>query len=236
MIKTRVFEADFLRGVAIVLMVIFHLCFDLNYFKYISIDIYSAIEWKVFRAIIVFLFLLIVGVSMFFAYSDGINYKKFKKRIFILLGSSLLITIVTMLTFPKSWIYFGIIHFILVATILGLPFVRYPNISLVVGIIIIIGYFLGFLPVSWIHDMLKPILGLPSRTEDIVKFFPWFGVVLIGIFVGSKKLFYIKITQNIITNKIALFGRHALIIYLIHQPILFGSIMLHRLFFPDVSL
>jgi len=225
MTKNRIFEADFLRGAAIVMMVIFHLCFDLNYFKYINIEIYSGTEWKLFRIVIVSLFLLLVGASMVFAYRDGIDFQKFKKRLYILLGSALLITIATKFVFPQSWIYFGIIHFIFLATIAGILFVRYPNISLIAGIFVIAGFFAGILSTSWIYDFLKPILELPRYTEDIVRFFPWFGVVLIGIFFGHKKLFGIKISQNGVTKKIALLGRHSLMIYLIHQPILFGGLM-----------
>ncbi len=225
MTKNRVFEIDFLRGVAIALMVIFHINFNLNHFGYIDIDIYRGIEWQIFRAVIVSLFLLLVGVGLLLAYENGIDFKKLMKRLFILFFASLLITIATKFIFPKSWIYFGIIHFIFVASIVGLLFVNYPNLSLVVGVGILAGYFLGFLSLSWMYDFLKPILNLPKHSEDLARFFPWFGVVLIGIFLGKHQLFHLKVSQNYITQKLALFGRHSLIIYLIHQPILFGSLM-----------
>ncbi len=225
MTKKRVFEVDFLRGIAIVLMVIFHINFNLNYFEYIDIDIYRGIEWKIFRAVIVSLFLLLVGVGLIFAYEKGINFKKLMKRLFILFFASLLITIATKIVFPNSWIYFGIIHFIFVASIVSLVFVGYPTISLVVGVAIIVGYFLEFLPLSWMYDFLKPLLDLPKHSEDLARFFPWFGVVLIGIFLGKHQLFNLKISQNLITQKVAIFGQYSLIIYLVHQPVLFGSLM-----------
>ncbi len=225
MTKKRIFEVDFLRGVAIVLMVIFHISFDLNHFKYIDIDIYRGIEWQIFRAVIVSLFLLLVGVGMLLAYEKGINTKKLMRRLFILFFASLLITIATKFVFPNTWIYFGIIHLIFVTSIVGLVFINYPNLSLVVGVAIIVGYFLGFLPLSWMYDFLKPLLDLPEHSEDLARFFPWFGVVLIGIFLGKYQFFNLKISQNSITQKLALFGQHSLIIYLVHQPILFGSLM-----------
>lgn len=224
--KNRIFEADFLRGVAIIMMVVFHFCFDLNYFKYISIDIYNGIEWKAFRVVIVSIFLSIVGASMVFAYGDGVDIKKFKKRVLMLLVSALLITIVTKIIFPYSWIYFGIIHFVLLATLVGVFFVRIPTISLFLGVAILAGFFAGYLSTEWVYDFFKPLLDLPYRTEDIVRFFPWFGVVLIGIFLGYYRFFGFKIAQNGLSKKVAFLGRHSLFIYLAHQPVLFGSMML----------
>ena len=225
-IKQRVFEVDFFRGIAIILMVIFHFCFDLNYFGYIDFDIYSGLNWKIFRIVIVSLFLLLVGISLCLAYRKTLNIDKLKKRLFILGISSVAISAVTYFIFPHSWIYFGIIHFIFFATIVGIPFIRFPKISLVVGILIITLYFLGVFHFKWLYNYLQPLFHLPLRTQDIVRFSPWFGVVLIGIFLYYYLLPKINISQNMITKKIAFLGRHSLLIYLIHQPIMFGFFML----------
>jgi uncharacterized membrane protein len=57
---------------------------------------------------------------------------------------------------------------------------------------------------------------------DLVSFFPWIGVVLLGVFVMHKNLFKIRVKPNIFLNQLVLLGQHSLIIYLIHQPILYG--------------
>ena len=227
-IKQRIFEVDFFRGVAIILMVIFHFCFDLNYFGYVEFDIYSGLNWKLFRVVIVCLFLLLVGISLCLAYKNQINLNKLKKRLYILGGSSVLISVVTYFIFPHSWIYFGIIHFIFFATIFGVPFVRFPKISLGVGALIVGLYFLDTIHFRWLYNYLQPLLNLPLRTEDIVRFVPWFGVVLIGIFLYYHLLPKIKIPQNVITKKINFLGMHSLTIYLTHQIIIFGIFMLLR--------
>lgn len=221
----RVFEADFLRGTAIVLMVIFHFCFDLNHFGYADFDIYRGEFWKIFRIVIVSTFLVVMGASLVYAYSGGINLQKVKKRVLIMGGSAALITFATIFIFPKSWIYFGIIHFVLVASVAGLLFVKRPQIALLTGIAIVTAYQFGYLPTSWLYDFLQPVLSLPVYTEDIVRFFPWFGVVLIGIFLGHKNFFGLKIPEIAASEKIALLGRHSLLIYLVHQPVLFGAMM-----------
>ncbi len=204
-------------------MVTFHSVFDLNHFGYIQIDIYNLSGfWQKFRNFIVFLFLLIVGVSLYLANFNGINRDKFLKRLIILFFGSMLITTSTYFIFPNSWIYFGIIHFIFLASIIGIWFVKFPNFSLFLSIVMFIGYKFGYLSSSFIFKITLPILNLPYITEDLIPFFMWFWVVLLGIFIGSKKLFKFKIIQNSLTNKISFLGKNSLLIYFIHQPMFFG--------------
>jgi uncharacterized membrane protein len=210
-------------------MVVFHFCFDLNYFGYADFDIYHGAFWKNFRVVIVSLFLVIMGASLVFAYQGGINPVKFRKRLLLLGGAAALITVATYFVFPKSWIYFGILHFVFVATLVGVLFVRAPWLSLILGFLILAGTHEGHLSTSFIYTFLQPHLGLPRYTEDIVRFFPWFGVVLIGIFLGHRAFLGLKLPDSTVTQKIALLGRHSLLIYLVHQPLLFGPMMLvHR--------
>jgi uncharacterized membrane protein len=90
------------------------------------------------------------------------------------------------------------------------------------GIGCIVGYWSGILTLYPIWQWSVLNLGIPTRTVDLVSFFPWIGVVLIGVFVMHKELFQIKIISGPISNKLVLLGQHSLIIYLIHQPILYG--------------
>ena len=218
----RVIWIDFIRGVAIFLMVIFHFIFDLNYFGFIDIEIKKGF-FKYFRLLIVVLFLSIVGVSLYLSYHKGIDFYKFRKRLLLLFVSSVAISVATYFIFSKSWIYFGVIHFILVATIFGVFFVKIPKVSLFVGVLILVLYYYDFLNLRFLYLFLKPYLHLPTYTEDIVRFFPWFGVVLIGIFLGYTKVLHFKYKCNKICQVVSLWGRHSLMIYLTHQIILFGG-------------
>jgi uncharacterized membrane protein len=64
-------------------------------------------------------------------------------------------------------------------------------------------------------------------TLDYFPLLPWFGVVLIGLFLGQKiypalQAKYLKKQQNpLLLNPIVFIGKHSLIIYIVHQPILF---------------
>lgn len=222
----RYLQLDFIRGIAIILMVMFHISFDLNYFHFIHIDIYNhhSLHWYYFRLVIVTLFLLSVGISLVLSYENTLNRKKLIKRLIVLGGASALISLVTYFIFPHSWIYFGVLHFITLATLLGLPFIRHEYIALILGVSIILLYKFDAISMHPIFNFIAPYLHLPHRTEDLVPLTPWFGVVLIGIFLGKKRLFLFPLVQNSFTQKIAFLGKHSLFIYLAHQPLFFGAI------------
>ncbi len=207
-------------------MIIFHLSFDLNNFHFINIDIYHAKEWHYYRMLIVSMFILCVGISLALVNENGIKIKKEFKRFIFLSFASLMITFASLITFAQSWIYFGVLHFITVASVLALAFVRYEWLSLIVGVLIVLLFNLGIINMHWLYNATSSILHLPYHTEDLVPLTPWFGVVLIGIFIGKKRLFLFPLQENKATNSIALLGKHSLLIYLAHQPLFFGSIAL----------
>ena len=227
--KKRYLEVDFIRGIALLLMVAFHLCFDLNYFHYIDIDIRHGLDWRYFRYLILSLFIGTVGISLVLANQEHINYKKVALRAAKLLLASILISIASYILNPNMWIYFGVIHFILVGSLLGLLFIRIPTLSLVLGIIVIALFNLELINMHWLYNDFRIPLHLPKYTEDLVQFVPWFALILIGIFIGKKRWFIFNLKESPIVNPIIFLGRHALIIYLVHQPILFGIFELLKL-------
>jgi len=221
---------DSLRGIAVALMVIYHFSYDLTYFRIVIFDFHHHLFWLSFRSFIVSLFLGIVGVSLYLAHHKGIRWKAARQRIFILLACSLLISLVSYFLFPGRTIVFGILHFITVASLIALMFVRYPLVSLLVGVtLIIIGNKVSHETFNqlWIHW-----LGLTThrpKTEDYVPILPWLGVVLCGLTVGHLLLKTsigqrILASQNVVSRSRLLTwaGRHSLWIYMLHQPVLFA--------------
>jgi len=221
---------DSLRGVAVALMVIYHFCYDLTYFRIVYFDFYQNYFWLAFRSFIVSLFLIIVGVSLYLAHAKTLRWHQALKRLLILLSCSLLISLVSYFIFPDRIIYFGIIHFITVASLIALFFVRYPFYSLIIGIILIIAGnavshpFFNQPLIHWLGMMtFKP------RTEDYVPLLPWLGVVLCGISIGhllkntrpGQSLLALKspLTEISLLNWA---GRRSLWIYMLHQPLLFA--------------
>ena len=224
----RLHYLDVTRGFAIILMVIYHFSFDLDNFNYIQIDMDHSLFWQSFRAIIVTLFLTTMGMSLALTHAKGICWSCMKKRTLFLGAASILVSAGSYLQFPESWIYFGILHFILFASWLGLLFVGRPWLSLTTALVILVGHVFGWLHTQGLYELVHRPLHLPVRyTEDMVNIFPWFAPVLIGVFIVAKGWHLLPhLNSSFISTKLSFMGRHSLIIYLIHQPILFGITLL----------
>ena len=215
------------------MMISFHFCYDLQYFGYYNFHITSNPFFLNYRLVIVNLFLFIVGVSLVLANKNGINWQKVKKRVITLTLASFAITLVTYFIFPRTWIYFGVIHFILVASILALPFLNRPYLALLLATLITVLYFSGYLNMHPIFKLIAPILNLPKHhTEDLVPLIPWFSTVLYGVAFARLGFYNIlNLKSNYAINKLAFIGKHALVIYLVHQPLLFALFYLYKYLF-----
>ncbi|MEY3219464.1 MAG: hypothetical protein RIT27_821 [Pseudomonadota bacterium] len=217
---------DALRGVAVWLMITYHFCYDLVFFKFAHFNLTQDSFWLSFRAFIVSLFLLIVGISLHFSLRIRKDWKLFYKRLIMLGLAATLVSISSYWLFGARFIYLGVLHFITIASILAIFFLKFDRLNLVVGLILIL---LGLtVQHSFFNQPQLHWLGMMTfkpPTEDFVPLIPWFGVVLIGLFVGKhlpiSTLSRWKNDQFL--KKLLVFsGRHSLIIYLIHQPILMG--------------
>lgn len=228
-VTCRIFWLDQLRGIAILLMILFHLSYDLNYFHFISIDIVRGDFWIAFRALIVTLFLFAVGVSLVLVHREGIRWNSVWRRAAVLGAAAGAVSLATWWIFPRYWVYFGILHLIWVVSLLGLPFIGHPRIALSTGVFILPGTALGWLKTESIFQWLETPLNLPRYTVDLAPLFPWFAVVLFGVYFASlgwaeKLESSLPRMQGNTGKLLTLAGRHSLSIYLLHQPILFGGI------------
>jgi len=233
MTSDRYVLIDTLRGLAIVLMIVYHFTFDLAYFHQVDIDFYRDPFWLAFRALIVSLFLGLVGVSLHLATWKGLNRARYVRRLAILAGSAALVSLGSYLVFPDSMIYFGILHFILVASVLGLLMVRFYWLNLTAGLALL-GAGLWLQHPLFDHPALHWV-GLMTHkpiTEDYVPLLPWFGVVLLGIFLG-RRLYRDPLpavarwrSNHPLVRSLVFGGRHSLFIYLVHQPLFFAVLAL----------
>lgn len=124
--NSRIQWIDALRGIAIILMVIFHFCYDLRYFGYVDWNVPNGPNWWPFRYVILTLFIFTLGMSLSLAHSTRVHWKKFSIRLGQLALASGAITAMSIFMFPNTWIYFGILHFLCVASVVGVFFVRIP--------------------------------------------------------------------------------------------------------------
>ena len=221
---------DIFRGVAIVLMVTFHFCFDLNYFGYVDFDLKHGEFWRYFRYLVVSMFIFFAGISTQITHKNYINTKKLFKRLLFLGIASILVSVGSYTQFPKSWIYFGVLHFFFISTVIGLPFLRIPKISFILGVFIILGYNMSWINMHWLYNIFQTPLYLPQRyTEDLVSLVPWFGAYLLGLVGGYYKIQNLLLNVHFLNKEsrlnaiLATLGRHSFITYLSHQVILFAT-------------
>ena len=233
--EKRFWEIDFLRGLAIIMMIVFHLLYDLTYFGGCNLNLHSGF-WLYFGRATATIFIFLVGVSLTLSFSRARKiqtsgrklYLKYIKRGLRIFSWGLLITLTTWVFLREGFVLFGILHLIGISVILAYPFLKLRSLNLLMGIFFIsIGIYLN--NVAFDFPWLLWLGLMPDRfyTIDCFPIFPWFGVVLIGMFFGN--LLYPDYTRKFNLcdpsnfNFIGLFcflGRHSLLIYLIHQPIL----------------
>ncbi|CAA6810225.1 MAG: Unknown protein [uncultured Sulfurovum sp.] len=234
----RISGLDIFRGVAILLMVTYHFIYDLNHFNLITIEINQNPLLLIFRYIIMSMFILGVGMSLVLVHQHAVNWKSLRKRLIQLGLAAIAVSISTYIVFPDSWVYFGILHFILLSSFLVLPLIKLPKITLFLAVVIFIGSSTHYFHLHDLFALLKEPLCLPSpSSQDLVPLFPWLTPLLTGMLIVQYKLhekifnhkiFNINFSINKILKKM---GQNSLIIYLIHQPILFLSFDLYFRFF-----
>lgn len=221
--QPRIRLIDQFRGIAVLLMAVFHFCYDLSVFGFLSFEMNGGFfTW--FRFLIVTLFFISVGAGLFLAHTPAIRWKKFWWREAKITAGALIITLSTLWMFPRSWVWFGVLHFIALASILALPLLKVPRLALIGGVAIFLLYNLsdGFnLHFLWLA--LNEPLHLPNGTQDLTRLIPWLGMVYIGIYLGSRRFWgWHELPLGWFERPVNFISRHSLIIYLLHQPPLFA--------------
>lgn len=224
--NTRYPIIDTLRGLAILAMMAYHFGFDLSMQGYIVQDLNHSLPWLVARSLILSTFLFVSGFSLVLAQHH--TTKQRLLRLARIAGCALLVSVGSYFMFPESWIYFGVLHFIVLATFLCWFLAHHEKWLLPLGIAVLgIGLFYQS-PIfdqpmlQWLGMMThKPI------TEDYVPIFPWLGVMLIGFYTGRWALrrnisWPLAITPPTTLKPVGWLGRHSLAVYMLHQPLLLG--------------
>lgn len=212
-------DLDALRGIAIVLMAIFHFSYNLSVYQYFTMDLANQWQWRWFRYVIVFLFIGLVGVGLGTTHKRGVNMVKFSDWMARVLAGALVITVSTAYMFPKAWVYFGILHVIALSGLLALPFAKHARAALIGALLIFAAtaIWTDFMRMGWFYQWLSPILELPTSTQDIAYLFPWLGVMLLGISFAHNLPQREMLPSWAAPAWLRFLGRHSLVVYLVHQ-------------------
>lgn len=240
--KQRFWEIDVARGIAIILMITYHIIYDLNFFHIISVNLYEG-AFLLFLYPIGSTFLFLVGISLTISYAKAEKVMtrrqlqwKFLKRGLFIFGLGMVVTLATWLYLGQGYVVFGVLHCIGISIILAYPLVRFRVPLLIAGVAFIaLGIFLRTFTVDFSWLVWLGFVPSTFSSVDYVPLLPYFGIILLGVFVGNSvytkgvRQFMIQDHSSVAPVRgLSFLGRHSLVIYFLHEPIIVGLLMLLR--------
>jgi uncharacterized membrane protein len=225
------------RSVALCGMVVFHFTYDLVLFGLITPQVITEGFFFFLARAVAGGFLFLAGTSLWLAHSKTIQWPQFWRRWLKLAAAAAVVTCGTWFAMPQSFVFFGILHAIALYSVFGLLFLRLPAILTgLCGVFFILGSYT--LTSEMFDHPLLTMIGLSTQRPQTVDFepiFPWFGPFLLGIcfakiinWVGYWRLLSARPGRVWAPLRLLSYpGRHSLVIYLVHQPILMGCIWVY---------
>ena len=227
----RIALVDFLRGTALIGMTVFHFVYDLEFFGLEERGYSEQLHWWTLATIVAGSFLFLAGANLYLAHTDEIRWKPWGRRFATVLLAALAITVATRFVTPETYIFFGILHMIAFGSLAGLTFLRAP--WWLAGTAAAAVFAIDASVTSeWLNASALSWLGLASvapETSDFRPVFPWLAPVLLGI--GAAKMCHragwlhglaIPRLEGRLGRAVRFLGRHSLLYYMLHQPILFA--------------
>ncbi len=231
---------DTLRGVTILSMTAYHACWDLVYIFGADWPWYHSAGAYLWQQSICWTFILLSG----YCWSLG---RHRLRRGLLAFGGGALVSLVTLLVMPEDPILFGVLTFLGSAALLLIPLERVlgrvparAGLGGSFGLFLLLrdvnrGY-LGFegirlaaLPAWLYRDMGTAFLGFPPEdfaSTDYFSLLPWLFLFLTGYFLyraleGRERGRVLEWSVPVVSAM----GRHSLVIYLLHQPLVYGLLL-----------
>lgn len=222
----RLTSLDIARTLAVVCMVIFHFTFDLALFGHIDPGTMGQPFWHYFARMIAGSFLVLSGVSLWLAHGSGIRWGAFWKRWAMIAAAALVVTMGSIWLVPGGPIWFGILHAMAATALIGLVFLRlpWPVTLAVAAVIFAAGWGPRFEALNPLWLVWTGLADYRPMMGDYVPLIPWTAPALAGLATAKA----LRLDQwrgtppSPLVRRLTFPGRHSLIIYLLHQPILFG--------------
>lgn len=236
----RYHTLDTLRGANVISMVCYHAIWDaVNMF-------HQRLFW--FPSLFSFLWQqsICIGFILLSGFCWSMGHKKWKRGLLVFLFG-ILITVITWTVTPQQRILFGVLTLLGSCMLILIPLEqKLKRISPFLGGIVSLSLFIlfrnindGYLGIgSWIlirlpkwlyRGMFSTYLGFKDPefySADYFSIFPWIFLFLTGYFLyemmrKKEKLWIVKGKERGILDVL---GRYSLFIYLVHQPLIFGTL------------
>lgn len=217
---------DVARGILLITMASYHFSWDLANVRLVDWGVATDPLWRGYAAAIAGSFLFLSGLSYRLAARGGIDPFRYGSRLARIALAAAAVSVATYVVFPDAWVFFGILHMMLLASLLAPLLVRLPAplmALLMIGALV--------LPQVWrtpvLDGMAFGFLGLgetPPISNDLVPVFPWIAPYILGLLAGGPLSVRDAAPQPLRRGSgwLAFIGRHSLVFYLVHQPLLYG--------------
>ena len=236
--KKRYSILDALRGVTVCSMILYHTTWDLVCLYGVNWQWFLGSAAHIWQQSICWTFLLLSG----FCWSLGRHPLKNGVKVF-LAGAA--VTVVTVIAMPSEPVWFGVLTLLGTAMLLMIPADRLlsrisPSVGLFICSVVFVltrnlkdGAFsfesIVFFPApqSWYRDWFTAFLGcMPDwfYSSDYFPIFPWLFLFLAGYYLYQlwKPIGALPNGDQAVLRPFRFIGRHSLVIYILHQPILYG--------------
>ncbi len=222
-------ELDCIRGLAVLGMIAYHLGFDLSHYYGFGFDVTTGM-FAAFARFTASVFLMLIGICFVISWertAPGFRRWKYGKRALVILASGMIVTIITWIIDPSTFVVFGILHLIAIATVIQSVIRPLRTWNLLLGTLLFLTAFV--LPTGAITTPLLLPFGIMNKgfiSVDYYPLLPWLGPVLIGMGLGDvlyipQRQAFLLIFNRIQWPKWLLWtGRKSLPIYFIHQPLI----------------
>lgn len=230
---------DTLRGLTLISMMAYHACWDLVYLYGFDWAWYRSFWAYVWQQSICCTFILLSG------YCWQMGRHPLRRGLMSFFGGAA-VSLITALVMPEDPVRFGVLTFLGTAALVTVPLSRWlrcvpPRLGLALSFILFLlvrdvnSGFLGFggipvlyLPAGWYANLITAAAGFPAPvfvSSDYFSLLPWLFLFWVGFY-----LYRLRPEEPVLPDLrlpgLAAMGRHSLVIYLVHQPVIYALLML----------
>lgn len=233
--RPRIYVLDTLRGLCIVVMIVYHTLWNLRYLFGVSLPWFTGAPLHWVQQMAASTFIALAG----YCWSLGRNPLHRGLQVF---GAGCLVSVVTLLVMPASAVIWGVLTCIgsaMVVLCWLAPALK--KINPWAGLAVAAALFVLLQDLTagsvwWVQvpsvlyaNYITAFFGFPFAgfsSTDYFAFLPWFPMFLCGYFLSQVGLNLPDGQPYAVTAPLRFLGRHSLVVYIFHQPVIYGVLWL----------